>query len=224
MPDGAGPATLAAFIRELRYDALPADVVRLAQRCLLDLAGTAAGGSVLPASRIARDAAVAHMGGSVTARVMLDGRTSGLAGAAFAGAATIDALDAHDGHVLTKGHAGVAVLPALLAYADDQPVDARELLCGIVLGYEIGTRAGIALHASVADYHCSGAWNALACAALGARLYGMDEAQLRHALGIAEYWGPRGQILRVCEAPSMLKDGSSWGAHAGVSAALLAAE
>ena len=42
----------------------------------------------------------------------------GIAGAAFAGASIIDALDGHDGHVLTKGHAGVAVLPALLAYVD----------------------------------------------------------------------------------------------------------
>ena len=50
------------------------------------------------------------------ARILFDGRRASLAGAAFAGAATIDALDAHDGHVLTKGHAGVAVLPALLAF------------------------------------------------------------------------------------------------------------
>jgi 2-methylcitrate dehydratase PrpD len=33
-------------------------------------------------------------------------------------ATTIDAVDAHDGHVLTKGHAGVAILPALLALLD----------------------------------------------------------------------------------------------------------
>src|SRR5690348_17782347 len=44
----------------------------------------------------------------------------------------------------------------------------------------------------------------------------------REALGIAEYAGPRGQILRVCANPSMLKDGSSFGAHAGVCAAELA--
>jgi 2-methylcitrate dehydratase PrpD len=45
---------------------------------------------------------------------------------------------------------------------------------------------------------------------------------MRHALGIAEYLGPRGQILRVCDHPTMLKDGSGWGAQVGVSAALLA--
>ena len=93
-----------------------------------------------------------------------------------------------------------------------------------MLGYEIATRAGIALHSSVSDYHCSGAWNALACAALGGRLFGFDDTKMLHALGIAEYFGPRGQILRVCDHPTMLKDGSGWGAHAGVTAVMLARE
>jgi 2-methylcitrate dehydratase PrpD len=215
----------AAFIHGLRFDALPADVVAAAARCLLDLIGVAAAGSTLPSATLARDHAVKHMAGrDLEARILFDGRGTSQPGAAFAGAAIIDALDAHDGHVLTKGHAGVSVLPAILAFAEARPIDGRELLASLVLGYEIGTRAGIALHASVPDYHCSGAWNALACAAIGARSLSLSREQTRHALGIAEYWGPRGQIMRVCEAPSMLKDGSSWGAHAGVSAALLAAD
>lgn len=55
------------------------------------------------------------------ARPLLDGRVASVAGAAFAGAAAIDSFDAHDGYALTKGHAGVAVLPALLAFADAGP-------------------------------------------------------------------------------------------------------
>src|SRR5205823_13672329 len=47
-------------------------------------------------------------------------------------------------------------------------------------------------------------------------------ARLSEAPGIAEYIGPRGQVLRVCAHPTMVKDGSSWGAHAGITAALLA--
>mgnify|MGYP003693777009 CR=1 FL=1 len=91
-----------------------------------------------------------------------------------------------------------------------------------MLGYEIATRAGIALHATVPDYHCSGAWNALGCAAVAARLLVFDAARIRQALGVAEYFGPRGQILRACDSPTMVKDGSGWGAHVGVTAALLA--
>jgi 2-methylcitrate dehydratase PrpD len=216
----------AAFARELRYADLPQDVVAHARRCLLDLIGVAAAGSRTPAARLAAAYAVDHLGGRAhSARILFDGRRAGLAGAAFAGASAIDAVDAHDGHPLTKGHAGVAVLPALLAYLDGDPdlaCDGRELIACLVLGYEIGTRAGIALHSTVPDYHCSGAWNGLAAAAIGGRLLGLDEETLRHALGIAEYFGPRGQILRVCDHPTMLKDGSGWGAHSGVSAALLA--
>lgn len=214
---------LATFVRELRFEALPADVVAFARRCVLDLAGVAAAGSRLPAAQLAREHALAHMQSREReVRMLFDGRKASLPGAAFAGAAAIDAFDAHDGHVLIKGHAGVAVLPALLAYLDGGPCGGREFVTCVVLGYEIATRAGIALHATAADFHCSGAWNGLACAALGARLLPLSDAQLRHAIGIAEYWGPRGQILRVCEAPSMVKDGSSWGAYAGVTAALLA--
>lgn len=224
-----GAAALSApdaprFIRELAFDDLPDDVVRQAQRCLLDLIGVAAAGSRTAASSIANSYAAAHLAaGERGSRILFDGRRVSAAGAAFAGATTIDAMDAHDGHALTKGHAGVAVLPALLAYLDQGiECDGRGFIGCLTLGYEIGTRAGIALHATVADYHCSGAWNALACAAVGSRLLGLDRERTRHALGIAEYFGPRGQILRVCNVPSMLKDGSGWGAHAGVTAALLA--
>ena len=223
-------AGAAALARELEFDALPDDVVRMALRCLLDLIGVAAAGARTPAAAIVNAYASTQMcGRDREARILFDGRRASLAGAAFAGAATIDAIDAHDGHVLTKGHAGVALLPALLAYIDGgiggrRRVDGREFIACMVLGYELATRAGIALHATASDYHCSGAWNALGCAALGGRLMDFDERRMRDALGIAEYLGPRGQILRVCAQPTMLKDGSASGAHAGVTAALLARE
>jgi 2-methylcitrate dehydratase PrpD len=231
MPEGVrakaaaeGVADVPGFIDAVTFDALPEDVVRQAQRCVLDLIGVAAGGARMPAASIANAYAGTQMASrDAEARLLFDGRRASRAGAAFAGASTIDALDAHDGHVLTKGHAGVAVLPALLAAIDGgAECGGAEFLVCVVLGYEIGTRAGIALHASVADYHCSGAWNALPCAAIVGRLLRLDDSRLREALGIAEYIGPRGQIRRVCAHPTMLKDGSSWGAHAGVTAALLA--
>jgi len=213
-----------AFVHGLAFEAVPEDVVAQAKRCLRDLIGIAAGAAHLTSARMTATYAATKMTSADTqARLLFDGRRASRAGAAFAGAATIDALDGHDGHVLTKGHAGVAALPALLAMADaGAACDGGEFLTCLVLGYEVGTRAGIALHASVPDYHCSGAWNALACAAIAARLLALDARATREALGIAEYAGPRGQILRVCAHPSMLKDGSSFGAHVGVTAALLA--
>jgi len=225
-------ADVPAFVRGLTFERLPADVVASARRSLLDLIGIAAAGSRTRAAAIASAYAATQLCGSDrSARILLDGRRSGLAGAAFAGASIIDALDGHDGHVLTKGHAGVAILPALLALVDaagpgEAPADVggREFLARLVLGYEIATRAGIALHATLPDYHCSGAWNALGCAAVAARHFAFDAVTTRHALGVAEYFGPRGQILRACDSPTMVKDGSGWGAQVGLTAALLARE
>jgi 2-methylcitrate dehydratase PrpD len=217
------------FIHSLRYEDLPDDVIHAAKRCLIDLIGTAAGGSVTDASRISHNFAVRQMGcanDAPSARLMFDGRRASPPGAALAGATMIDSLDCHDGHVLVKGHVGVAVLPALLALIDAAiaPVNDQEMITLLVLGYEIATRAGIALHATACDYHSSGAWNALACAALGARLLKLDTEQTRQAIGIAEYNAPRSQIMRVVDHPTMVKDGSGWGAMTGLSAAYLAAD
>ena len=234
MPDdrGAAEATtafpdVASFVRGIAFADLPPDVALQATRCLLDLIGVAAAGTRTHASGIARSYAASQLcGRDETSRMLFDGRRAGIAGAAFAGAATIDAIDGHDGHVLTKGHAGVAILPALLALCDgakrEHAVDGREFLTCLVLGYEIATRAGMAQHASVPEYHCSGSWNSVGCAAVAARFLSFDEARIREALGIAEYFGPRGQILRTCDTPSMVKDGSGWGAHVGIAAAWLA--
>lgn len=227
MEIGPQPAAVLAWNRSLAFEDLPEAVIAQAKRCLLDLIGVAAAGSRSPNAVIAAELAQTQMAagpGKPAARILLDGRPVSPAGAAYAGATAIDSFDAHDGHPLTKGHVGVAVLPALLAYAEtaDRPLSGRELLTCLAIGYEIAARAGIALHATAPDYHTSGAWNALACAALGVRLLGLDNAAAWHALGIAEYHGPRSQMMRCIDHPSMLKDGSGWGAHAGVSAAYLA--
>lgn len=212
------------FLHELAFDDLPNDVVRQAIRCVKDMIGVAAAGTATELSRIIRDHAVENFaaGPSRSARLMFDGRAVSPPGAALANAMTIDSVDAHDGHPACKGHVGVGILPAILALPEGG-MTGREFLTRVVIGYELGSRLGQALHATAADYHTSGAWCALANAALGARALGLDREKTRHSLGIAEYHGPRSQMMRVIDFPTMLKDGSGWGAMAGVSAALLGA-
>ena len=213
-----------SFIHQLRFQDLPEHVVAQARRCVLDLLGVAAGGTQTQLSHIIRQHAVRHLSArEQESRILFDGRRASMAGAALAGGMTIDSLDAHDGHVLTKGHAGVAVLPTVFAFADAlRHMDGQEFLTQIVIGYEIATRAGLALHATACDYHTSGAWNSIACAALGARNLQLDRQQTLEAMGIAEYHGPRSQMMRCIDHPTMVKDGSGWGAMTGISAALLA--
>jgi len=200
-------------------DLIPDEVLSAAALLLLDTIGVAAGACDLAAAKIARETAVqlfqAASDGAVP--LMFDGRMTSKAGAAFAGATQIDNLDAHDGYNPTKGHIGCAVVPALFSYAAAHPhLSGREALACMVIGYEIATRAGLALHATASDYHTSGAWNALGVAAMGCRLHGATSEQLRHAFGIAEYHGPRSQMMREIATPTMLHDGSGMGALIGV--------
>lgn len=208
----------------------PSDVPEAARRdaalMLLDTLGVAAAAGPMEAGRIARDTAnLLYASGDEThrARMLFDGRQVSLAGAAYAAATQTDNLDAHDGYNPVKGHIGVAIVPAMLALAEQAgPIDGAEALMLVTLGYEIAGRAGLALHASVSDYHTSGAWNALGVAAMASRIRGLSAAQLREAIGIAEYHGPRSQMMREIANPSMLHDGSGWGAMVGISAAILA--
>jgi len=213
------------FMHKTRWQDLPGPVRNQARRCLLDTIGAALGGRRTALSRIVHDFAAAAFGGA-GATLWLDGRAVSPPGAALANGMTIDSLDIHDGYLAVKGHAGAAVVPAALAIVPvdrGQPVSGQELLTTLVIGYEIALRAGVALHATACDYHTSGAWNALGCAAMTARRLMLDTIQTRHALGIAEYHGPRSQMMRCIDHPTMLKDGSGWGAMTGVSAAMLAA-
>ena len=211
--------TVADFCLSIEPDQLTVPVREMARALLLDLVGVAAAGSKTHLSRIVRDHAVAQFGG--TEPLLFDGRPASPAGVALAGAFTIDSMDAHDGYRPAKGHAGCAALPAVLATAENG-LSGAEFLTRLVLGYEIGCRAGTVLHGTAADYHTSGAWMALATAAIAGRALGLDAEHVREAIGIAEYHGPRSPMMRCIDHPTMVKDGSGWGAMAGVSAAYLA--
>jgi 2-methylcitrate dehydratase PrpD len=205
---------------------IPQSTLDMAATLLIDTVGVAAGAAGLTAGRIARDHVFAFHGAGApehAAHMMFDGRCASIPGAAFATATQIDNLDAHDGLNQTKGHIGCAVVPALFAFAENRPeLSARDALKVLVVAYEIAARAAFALHTSVSDYHTSGAWNALGVAAIGCRLGDANPDQLRQAFGIAEYHGPRSQMMREIANPTMLHDGSGMGALVGSMAALMA--
>ncbi len=216
--------TFQNFLHKTTYNDLPEEARAFARRCLLDLVGVLISGSETKLSTLISKHAHEHFGsGSTSASILLKDLKASPAGAALANGMMIDSIDAHDGFKPAKGHVGCHVLPTLMAFGEAENIhDGKEFLASLVVGYEIGGRAAVALHGSVPDYHTSGAWGAVTSAALGARLLQFDEEQTRHAMGIGEYHGPRSQMMRVIDHPTMLKDGSGWGAMAGISATYLA--
>ncbi|MDW3221582.1 MAG: MmgE/PrpD family protein [Paracoccaceae bacterium] len=217
---------ISQFTFDLQSHQIPVDVVKTVRLLLLDTMGIWIAATPMEAGKLARETsyrlyntAVAHD----CSTMMFDGRRASSAGAAFAGATQIDNLDGHDGYNPTKGHIGVAVVPSLFAMAEHIPyLSGLDALAALIVGYEVAGRAGIALHETVSDYHTSGAWNGLGVAAMAARLRNSSPEQLREALGIAEYHGPRSQMMREIANPTMLHDGSGMGALVGLSAIIMA--
>jgi 2-methylcitrate dehydratase PrpD len=219
------------FVTGLAADAIPGEVKAVLRRSFADTMMVAAAGSTTEMSKIAREFACGHWLSAPAAgraRMLFDGREAAAAGAAFAGAFTIDSIDGHDGNSRVKGHAGSALVPGLLAIADARratgaAIAGRDFMAALAIGYEVAYRAGLALHGTAADYHTSGAWTAVGLAAAAGRMLGLDGERIRHAAGIAEYHGPRSPMMRCIDHPTMLRDGVGWGAPTGVSAAYMAA-
>jgi 2-methylcitrate dehydratase PrpD len=158
------------------------------------------------------------------AATLLDGsgERRGPAAATLANATAANALDVDDGHREVRGHPSAVVVPPALAVAEATGATVGELLDAVLVGYELGVRAGLAIHESDDLYTGTGSWGALGAAAASARLFGFDDETAAQALGAAEYHAPRTPITRGVERPGMTKDGIGWGAYTGLSGALLA--
>jgi len=145
------------FILATEPSRIPVEVRRFAALLLLDTLGVAAAAHAMAPARIAREAALRLFGAGPqgpAAKMLFDDRSASVPGTIFAAAAQIDNLDAHDGYNPSKGHTGVVVVPALLAFSQTAaPLGAHEALAAFVIGYEVGARAAIALHVTVGDYH-----------------------------------------------------------------------
>lgn len=220
--------SLYSFVRDFTFSQAPQHTRDLLQTCLLDILGVAAGARDNQTSQALKRYAVNHYpAGVLNSRLLFDGRSVHPLGAAWAGGFSVDSLDAHEGHFTSKGHAGATVVPALLALVDacreqGRSISGEELLSALCIGYETALRAGVALMATAPEYHASGAFSGLGVVCAGARLLGLDEQTFRHALGIAEYFGPRCPMMRLVDHPSMLRDAHGAGAYAGLNALFLA--
>ncbi len=169
---------------------LPADVVEMAKRALLDYLGCAIGGASLPMAQIAASYFV-ELGGREDAGLILDGRRLPSIHAALVNGIYGHTLDMDDGHRMAAGHPGVATLPAALAAADVHHVSGPDLLRAIVCGYEAFVRIGGHLNPAHLrrGYHTTATVAPFSSALAAGLLAGLDQERLTWALGLAGVQG-----------------------------------
>ena len=214
---------LAEFVLGLRAEDIPAATVETVQRCVLDLVGVAAAGAPSEAAIIARAGAV-RLGGAGRADIWFGGGRRQAAFAAFANSAAASALDLDDGHRAAGGHPGAAVIPAVLAVAQEVQAGWSEVLAAMVAGYEVSVRISAARDFSVLDTLSTGRWCAYGVAAAASRLRRLSVRQTAECMAAAGVLSPGLSAAGYSQVMgNHAKEGIPWATLTGLWAAELAA-
>lgn len=180
-------STLAERARTLTYADIPPEVRVWARQCVLDYLACTLAGSQDELSAILL-AELADQGGTQAATIV--GRNIRLpsASAALVNGASSHALDFDDVNLAMPGHPSVAILPALLALAEERGSSGADMLAAFVAGYELQCRVGRMIapgHYDVVGFHSTATVGSFGSAAACAHLLGLDAQRFVTALGIA---------------------------------------
>lgn len=171
--------------------ALPETVRAAGRRSMLNMVGTAIGGSGEAAiARLAEFSS--RFGGAATASLIGRQERADVLWAADINAAAANIFDFDDTHIPTVIHPSAPVAPALLALAESRasegrPISGAALLEAFVLGIEVTCRLGVAAGVS----HYSRGWHITSTAGIfgaalaSGRLLGLSPPALVDALGNA---------------------------------------
>ncbi len=187
MKDTIAPgAQLAAFAANLRFEDIPAPVLRRTEDLLLDWFGSALAGKAGRPVQAIEALALEQGPRDGGAEVLISRRkTSPLFAAMVNGASShyAEQDDVHNGSVF---HPATVIFPAVLAIAQDRGLSGKALLTASVAGYEAGIRIGEFLGRShYKIFHTTGTVGTVAAAVAVGRLIGLDARQMLDAIGSA---------------------------------------
>ncbi|MBN1104358.1 MAG: MmgE/PrpD family protein [Deltaproteobacteria bacterium] len=211
---------------ELGFDHLPEQVVDRVKYLLLDYLGVAARGALSDSSVPVRRV-VKNMGRTGEGAVVIGtNMRADPVWAALANGTAAHSLELDD--VVNEGslHPGVAIMSAALGAGHIAGCSGRDLIEGIVAGYEAAIRLGFTLDPAAhyaRGFHPTGTCGTMGSAITAAKILKLDRRGMANALGIAG--------SQAAASMEFLADGAftkrlhpGWAAHSGIIAALLAGE
>ena len=189
-------ADVARFIIDTRSRRIPADVMRLGKRSILDGLGLALAGNAAESGRLVR-AYLTKLVPSATRGCTVIGTSLKLPArfAAFANGIAIHADDYDDTQLAVAKdrvyglltHPTAPALPPALALGEQDDRSGADVLTAYQVAVEVETKIAEAINPRHYDhgFHSTATMGAIGAAAAAARLMGLDLEQTRRALGIA---------------------------------------
>lgn len=175
---------IADFVAGLGYDDLPESVVVASKLHILDTIGIGIAGAADEIGRIVGRWAAGQGRGSSWA--MAFDTPISATDAAFVNGASMHALD-FDGGTF-GGHPSPCIVPAVLAVADPQTLQGRDVVAAYAAAMEVFGRFGLATNHEVIHYngfHPTTVFGMLATAAGAGKVIGLERPQLAHAIALA---------------------------------------
>ncbi|GAB3849897.1 MmgE/PrpD family protein [Dactylosporangium cerinum] len=174
---------------------------------------------------------VRRWGGTPEATVIGTGDRLPAPAAALVNGTLAHSLDFDDTHLPSVLHPSASVVPAALATAEAAGVSGAAVLAAVAAGVELTNRLGMAAYdPAIANsiffergLHATSICGAIGSAAAAALLLGLDAPGVASAMGVAASMGA-GLIEANRTGGTVKKVHCGWAAHAGVSAAYLAAD
>ena len=213
---------LAAFAANLQFTDLPKEVVEKTKYCMLDNFGCCLYGITLPWTTHVLNM-VEREGGTPAASIFGHGHKTSVSLAALVNSTAAHAFELDDTHTQGIMHPGALAIPVSMAFAEAAGgAPGRDLITGIVAGYEVGTRVGNAATMSLfyRGFHPQGTSGTFVAAAAAARMLNLDPGRMQHALGIVG--SQAGGLMAAQEGAMVKRLHSGKAAQSGVYSAMLA--
>jgi 2-methylcitrate dehydratase PrpD len=179
-------ARLSEFAARTSFDSLPAEVVGLTRRCLLNYLGLVIGALDEPAV-VRALALVRELGGTAQATVLGTSLHTSAPQAALVNGVAADVLDFDDPDLAARVPRTGPAMSAALAVGEWRGVSGRDLITAFAVGCELECRVGLAVHPAHHDagWHVSGTVGTFGAAAAAARLLDLAPPQMSTALSLA---------------------------------------
>ena len=177
---------LAEFTVATRLADCPAEALAAVRRAALDSIGVTLAGANEPVAQAIRR--TIRMEGSAPLCTIIGTRLrAGATAAALANGAAGHAHDFDDTNFTLLGHPSVPLFAAALAAAELEPSDGAAVALAYITGFEVATAIGAAVNPAHYErgWHATSSIGTLSCAAAAAKVFALDVATTRAALGIA---------------------------------------
>jgi len=176
--------TFAKHVVNTQFKDIPAAVVDITKKDVLDTVGVTLAGSSYAATEPLLEL-VREFGGAKESTVLVFGDKVPCLNAALVNGSMSDSHDFSDAYGLGLMHSGMCTVPPAFAIAERQgKVNGKDLITAIALGQDMALRMFLYLEMSP-GFHPAGVDNYFGATATAGKLLGLNEEQMVNAFGIA---------------------------------------